>query len=79
VNLEIHLEIWETLQEHIVDVKEAADDFVTILIENGVDAEKIADATKNTDIKKALIDYGVDVDDVDDDDEFGFFNEDGEY
>ena len=62
------------MQEHIVDVKGAADDFVAVLIENGIDGEKIADATTNEDVKKALIDYDVDVeyddDDYDEDDEY---------
>jgi len=82
VSLEIHLEIWEAMQEHIVDVKGAADDFVAVLIENGIAGEKIADATTNEDVKKALIDYDVDVNvDVDDDyDEYSEDDdEDGEY
>jgi type III secretory pathway lipoprotein EscJ len=65
MSLELHLEIWEVIQEHIVDVKDAADEFVALLIENGIDAEKIADATTNDDIKKSLLDYDVDID-VDD-------------
>lgn len=82
MSLEIHLEIWEVMQEHIVDVKGAADDFVAVLIENGIAGEKIADATTNEDVKKALIDYDVEVDvDVDDDyDEYSEDDdEDGEY
>ncbi len=75
MSLDIHLEIWEAMQEHIVDVKGAADDFVAVLIENGIDGEKIADVTTNEDVKKALIDYDVDVgyddyDDYDEDDEY---------
>jgi hypothetical protein len=61
VSLELQLEIWDVLQEHIVDIKDAADDFVALLIENGIAGEKIADATTNDDIKKALLDYDVDV------------------
>lgn len=69
MSLELQLEIWEVLQEHIVDIKDAADDFVALLIENGIDGEKIADITTNDDIKKALLDY-IDVEvDVDFDDE----------
>lgn len=72
MSLELQLEIWEVLQEHIVDIKDAADDFVALLIENGIDGEKIADITTNDDIKKALLDYiDVEVDeDYDDDDEY---------
>ena len=69
MSLELHLEIWEEMQEHIVDVKSAADDFVAVLIENGIAGEKIADATINEDIKKALLDYDIEVD-VDDDYEY---------
>lgn len=69
MSLELQLEIWEVLQEHIVDIKDAADDFVALLIENGIDGEKIADITTNDDIKKALLDY-IDIEvDVDFDDE----------
>jgi len=69
VSFELQLEIWEVLQEHIVDIKDAADDFVALLIENGIDGEKIADITTNDDIKKALLDY-IDIEvDVDFDDE----------
>jgi hypothetical protein len=71
VSLELQLEIWEVLQEHIVDIKDAADDFVALLIENGIDGEKIADITTNDDIKKALLDYiDVEVDEDYDDDEY---------
>jgi hypothetical protein len=66
MNLDLILELWETMQEHIVDIKEAADDFVAILIENGIDGEKIADSTTNEDIRKALLDYDVEVE-VDED------------
>jgi hypothetical protein len=65
VSLKLQLEIWEVLQEHIVDIKDAADDFVALLIENGIDGEKIANTTTSDDIKKALLDY-IDVD-VDED------------
>lgn len=72
MSLELQLEIWEVLQEHIVDIKDAADDFVALLIENGIDGEKIASTTTSDDIKKALLDYiDVDVDEeYDDDDEY---------
>jgi 2-hydroxychromene-2-carboxylate isomerase len=71
VSLELQLEIWEVLQEHIVDIKDAADDFVALLIENGIDGEKIAATTTSDDIKKSLMDYidvEVDEDYVDDED-----------
>ena len=66
------------MQEHIVDVRSAADDFVAVLIDHGIDAEKIAKVAINEDIKKALLDYDVDVDvDVDDDvDDFEHFSDD---
>ena len=79
MSLEIHLEIWEVMQEHIVDVKGAADDFVAVLIENGIVGEKIADATTNEDVKKALIDYDVDVDVDDNYDEYSEDDDDDEY
>jgi hypothetical protein len=74
MSIEIYLEIWESIQEHMVDVKGAADDFVAVLIENGIDGKIIADNTTNDDIKKALIDYDVDVDV--DDDEYDLYDDD---
>jgi hypothetical protein len=78
MSLSLHLELWESMQEHIVDVRSAADDFVAVLIDHGIDAEKIAKVAINEDIKKALLDYDVDVDvDVDDDDDdFEHFSDD---
>jgi hypothetical protein len=78
MSLSLHLELWESMQEHIVDVRFAADDFVAVLIDHGIDAEKIAKVAINEDIKKALLDYDVDVDvDVDDDvDDFEHFSDD---
>jgi len=76
VSLDLHLELWGSLQEHIVDVKTAADDFVAVLIENGLDAEDIAGATTNVDIKKALLDYIEEIEVDEDDDMDSFFNED---
>ena len=78
MSLSLHLELWESMQEHIVDVRSAADDFVAVLIENGIDAEKIAKVAINEDIKKALLDYDVEVDvDVDNDaDDFEHFSDD---
>ena len=76
MSLDLHLELWESLQEHIVDVKTAADDFVAVLIDNGLDAEDIAGATTNVDIKKALLDYIEEIEVDEDDDMDSFFNED---
>jgi hypothetical protein len=66
------------MQEHMSSIKDAADDFVAVLIDNGIDAEKIAKVAINEDIKKALLDYDVDVVvDVDnDEDDFEHFNDD---
>lgn len=64
------------MQEHISDIKGAADDFVALLVENGIDAEKIADLTVNDNIKKALLDYDVEVEVDEDNEGFEFFDED---
>ena len=76
MRLDLHLELWESMQEHIVDVKTAADDFVAVLIENAFDAEDIAGAPTNVDIKKALLDYIEEIEVDEDDDMDSFFNED---
>jgi len=79
VSLDLHLELWESLQDHIVDVKTAADDFVAVLIENAFDAEEIAEATTNEDIKRALLDYSEEIEVDEDDDMDRFFVEDDDY
>lgn len=79
MSLDLHLELWESLQDHIVDVKTAADDFVAVLIENAFDAEEIAEATTNEDIKRALLDYSEEIEVDEDDDMDRFFVEDDDY
>ncbi len=76
MSLELNLDIWEALREHVSDIKDAADDFVEVLIENGIDAEKIATATTDEDVRKALIDYDVEVEVDEEEDDFSYFNED---
>jgi hypothetical protein len=75
MSIDINLDVWEAMQEHIVDIKSAADDFVAVLIENGIEAQKIADVTTNEDVRKALLDYDVEVE-IEEDDEFEYFEED---
>jgi len=68
MSLELNLDIWEALQEHCLDTRAAADDFVEVLIENGIDAEKIAVATQDSDIRSALIDYDIEIEEEDTED-----------
>jgi hypothetical protein len=79
MSLDLHLDLWEAMQEHFVDIKSAADDFIAVLIENGISGEKIADATSNDDLKKTLLDYDIDVDVDEDDDEYYNEEDDDEY
>ncbi len=78
MDLELSLNIWNTLRPHLIGdgiVREAADDFVHVLIENGADAEEIAEYAIDSALKSALLDYAeleVDEEDEDDYDELNF-------
>lgn len=71
MNLEVCLEIWNALRPHLLgsDVHAAADDFMHILIENGFDAEEIAEYALPAELKSALLDYAeLELEEEDDDD-----------
>ena len=54
------------------DMQEAADDFVTVLTENLINAEDISASTTDRHIKKSLLDH-IEVEDYEEDeDAFGF-------
>ena len=65
MNLEVTLLVWHEIKEHIIagDRTEAAEDFVRVLIEHGADADEIAAYGIDSDLKKALRDYGEDTED----------------
>lgn len=65
-------EIWGELKRYVnsVDRAEAAENLVTILIENDVSAEEIKASFKgDSDVKRALADYLYDEEDLDEEDE----------
>lgn len=70
MDVEVCLEIWQALKHHLIgsDIESAADDFVHVLIENGISAEVLAEYAIDTDVKNALKEY-ADIDDFDEDDE----------
>ena len=76
MNVEICLEIWNALRSHLLvgDVEEAADDFMHVLIENGANAEEIAEYALSPELRSALMDYTeLDEEDEDEDpDELNF-------
>ena len=72
MSLDLSLEIWEALRPHIAGgFQEAADDFVTVLTENLINAEDISASTTDRHIKKSLLDH-IEVEDYEEDeDAFG--------
>ncbi len=62
-DLEIHLQIWNELKTHLVggDITGAADDFIRVLIENGISATDILEHTNDQELHVALQEY-VEVD-----------------
>lgn len=79
MNVDLYLEVWQALRPHLigVDVAEAADDFVHVLIEHGIAAEDVAEYTTDPDIKAALRAYveleeDEDYEDEDEDGELNF-------
>ena len=70
MSLDLHLEIMEVMLEHIPDHKDALEDFVAKLVEHGYDAEEIADATTNEEIKKECTDYSDEVEVDEEEDEY---------
>jgi len=70
MSLDLHLEIMEVMLEHIPDHKDALEDFVAKLVEHGYDAEEIAAATTNEEIKKVCTDYSDEVEVDEEEDEY---------
>jgi hypothetical protein len=71
LDAEVCLEIWNALRPHLIsgDLKEAADDFVHVMIENGFNAEDLAEYAVAPEIKSALKDYAELEEYEDEDDE----------
>lgn len=76
MSLDLSLEIWEALRPHIAGgFQEAADDFVTVLVDNVIDPEDIVASTTDLHIKKSLLDH-IEVDDYEEDeDAFGIIDD----
>ena len=75
MSVDLYYEIWNELKRHIniVDRQEAAENLVSVLIDNDVDADDIKASFKyDTEVKRALTSYLKDhpVDDVEDDDDY---------
>lgn len=70
MNLDLMIEIWEVLHPHIAgNHQSAADDFVQLLVEHGIDAEDISASTSDVEIKKSLLEYiEIDAEEFEDDD-----------
>ena len=70
--VELAQQIWQELRRHIpaVDVSEAADSMITVLIDNDYTAQEIYQGFKgDDDVRQSLETYMDDMDDMDDFDE----------
>jgi len=75
MSLEIVLEVWQALRPHIAGgFQEAADDFVTVLVDNVIDLKEASAYTTDMYIKKSLSDH-IEIDDYEDEDEDDMYNE----
>ena len=75
------MEIWEAVRPHISGgFQQAADDFVQVLIENGMNAAEIADVAQDSYVIKSLAEYADDelVYDEEDDEEYNFYDDDND-
>jgi hypothetical protein len=83
MSVELSKEIWNELKRYvnIVDRDEAAETLVSVLIDNDIDADEIKSTFKtDSDIKKAVISYLKDHEEVDEDEEDDDdFEEDDDY
>ena len=71
MSLDLHLEIVDVMLEHIPNHStDAIEDVVQLLVENGHDAEEIANATTNVEVKRVLQDYTEEVDVDEDSDDY---------
>ena len=74
-DIELLLQIWKELRTHILsgDRTEAAEDFIHVLMEHGVDANDIMEFAVDSDLKTILRDHAdethFDVEHIDDEDE----------
>ena len=58
-DIELLLQIWKELRTHILsgDRTEAAEDFIHVLVEHGVDANDIMEFAVDSDLKSILRDH----------------------
>jgi hypothetical protein len=75
------MEIWEALRPHISGgFQQAADDFAAVLIENGMNASEIAAVAQDGYVIKSLAEYADEelVYEDEDDEDYGFYEDDDE-
>jgi hypothetical protein len=79
MSVELASEIWTEIKRHInsVDRNDAAETMVSVLIDNDVSAEEIKSAFKgDAEIKRALVDYLKEEEELDEEDEEEYDDED---
>lgn len=71
MDIELHLQVWNELKEHIIsaDRTDASDDFIRVLIEHGADANKILEFALDDELKESLSEY-IEVEEEEFDDDF---------
>lgn len=71
MSLDLHLEILDIALEHTSDHStDCIEDVIQLLVEHGFNAEEIADATTNDEVKHVLQDYTEEVEVDDKEDEY---------
>ena len=73
MDLELHINVWKEMKEHFSgnDAKDAAEDFVRILIEHGASADEFSEYAIDSEIKNALLEYTeLDEDEYETEDEY---------
>jgi len=82
MSVELSKEIWDELKRYVntVDRLEAAETLVSVLIDNDADADEIKLVFKTDgEVKRALISYLKDHEEVDDDDDEDYEDDDEDY
>jgi len=75
---DLAMEIWEALRPHISGgFQQAADDFAAVLIENGMNANDVAEVAQDSYVIKSLAEY-ADEELVYEDEDYGFYEDDDE-
>lgn len=62
LDIEVHLQVWKELKPHLIggDVIAAAEDFIQVLLEHGIDANEVMKYAVDNDLKSVLREFADD-------------------